>query len=517
MNPRVPASVPRPVFLLIAAAYLYAFPYFDALRSANELPRVLTTQEIVERGTFRLDARMNELGSRFDIAPTKDGHFYQNKAPGPSILAVPTYLVLKLFGFTSVRVSTWAFRVTVVTIPALIFLWFFLRLSTRFSPDVTAGRTALAAYAFGSPALPYGVLFMSHQPAAVCAGGAFVAAVTLVRGYQPRRRPLVAAAVGLLGGLSVMMDYQSFIAAGLVGLYLVLCSPRRLHDAALAIAGTVPPGLALAAYHTACFGGPMKTGYALSNPVHEQGFLGLVGPNLESFWYTLLDPSNGLLMLLPWSVLALVGAVAVLANRERRRAVGAEVGLCLVVLAAYLLFMGSLIPSFSRAGWCVGPRYMTVALPFLAWLAVPGFAAAGRWLATRVLSQAMVVSACVVFVTAATTYPHWPEQIRNPLYELVFPLLWQGYAVHSLGTLVGFRGIYSLLPLYALAAGLVLWLMASGTRTRYRYTAVAAFALGGVLIMGHRMFPTSGPYAERAYQFITSTWEPPPRAAGPPR
>src|SRR5215213_8132518 len=65
----------RRVFLLFALIYLYGFPYFDSLRSANELPRVLTTQEIVERGTFRLNARMSELGSRWDIATTPDGRY----------------------------------------------------------------------------------------------------------------------------------------------------------------------------------------------------------------------------------------------------------------------------------------------------------------------------------------------------------------------------------------------------------------------------------------------------------
>jgi hypothetical protein len=137
--------------------------------------------------------------------------------------------------------------------------------------------------------------------------------------------------------------------------------------------------------------------------------------------------------------------------------------------------------------------------------------------ATRFLAQALVVSACVVFVTAATTYPHWPEQIRNPLYELSFRLLRDGYAVHSLGTWVGLRGIWSLLPLYVLAAGLVLWLLASPTRPRHRNTTVAAFALGVVLIMGVGMFPLTGPYADQAYRFVTSTWEPLPRPSGPNR
>ena len=43
-----------------ALVYLYAFPYFAGLKSANELPRVLTTQELVERGTIAIDARLGE-------------------------------------------------------------------------------------------------------------------------------------------------------------------------------------------------------------------------------------------------------------------------------------------------------------------------------------------------------------------------------------------------------------------------------------------------------------------------
>ena len=507
----------KTVFLLLALVYLYAFPYFDGLRSANELPRVLTTQEIVERGTFRLDARMGELGSRWDIATTPDGHFYQNKAPGPSLLAVPMYLVLKLFGFTSLRVSTWAFRVTVSALPAALFLFFFYRLSARFSNDEMARRSALAAYGLGSPAVPYAVLFMSHQPAAVSAGGAFVAAVSLVRAQVVPNRPLRAGLVGLLAGTSVMMDYQSALCAAAVGIYLIACSPRRFHDGALAALGAAIPGGALAAYHAACFGSPLKTGYSLADPVHAQGFMGLVGPSKQAFYHTLLDPSNGLLVLMPWVVLAPIGFVAVMAVRESRRRVGAEALVCFVVLAGYLLFMGSLVPVFSRAGWCVGPRYMTVALPFVAWLAVPGFALAERLVVTRILTRALVVASAVVFLAAATTYPHWPEDIRNPLYELVFRLLWNGYAVHSLGTLVGLRGLWSLLPLYLFAGGIAFWLMSRGSRNGTLITALA-FVLGAGIIVGQRSFPRTGPYADRAYHFVTSTWEPlPPPPPPPPR
>ena len=87
--------------------------------------------------------------------------------------------------------------------------------------------------------------------------------------------------------------------------------------------------------------------------------------------------------------------------------------------------------------------------------------------------------------------------------------MWQGYAVHSLGTLVGLRG--DLLAAALVHACRRAGALADGerTRTRYRYTTVAAFALGALIVTGHRKFPMTGPYAGHAYRYITSTWEPP--------
>jgi hypothetical protein len=512
--PVAPVALALPLgrrsLLLFAVVYLFAFPYFGQLRSANELPRVLTTQEIVEHHTFRLDARMRELGSQWDIAHTPDGHHYQNKAPGPSLLAVPAYLVLKLFGWTSVRASTWAFRVTTVIAPTIMFLFLFYRLAGRFSPSEPARRLGLVAFALGSPAMPYTLLFMSHQPSALWAGSAFAGAVVLARDEVVPRRWLVAALVGLAAGLSIMMDYQSALAAALVGIYLLVRSRRRVQDSALALLGAALPVVALLAYHKACFGGALHTGYASADPVHQKGFLGLVGPSLDAFYFTLVDPSNGILVLAPWVVLAPIGFVAIMASREARRRIGAEAIVCLAIVAGYLLFMGSLVPVFSRAGWCVGPRYMTVALPFFAWLAVAGFGLAERWLATRVLTRALVMASVVIFVTAATTYPHWPENIRNPMYDLVFRLLGHGYAVHSLGTLVGLHGLASILPLYLFVAAFTFWLLGWGSR-RTKLATAAAFVLAAGIVLGHRAFPRTGPYIERAYGYITATWEPRPR------
>jgi hypothetical protein len=62
-------------------------------------------------------------------------------------------------------------------------------------------------------------------------------------------------------------------------------------------------------------------------------------------------------------------------------------------------------------------------------------------------------------------------------------------------------------PLYVLALGVMVWLLARGPKRSW-LTAVLACALGAGIIAGHRAFPLTGPYSERAWGFVTRTWEP---------
>jgi hypothetical protein len=488
----------------IVLAYLYPFPYFAELRSANEMPRIYLTQEIVDHGSFRLDARWAELqrGSTFDVSVTPRGR-YANKAPGASFLAIPAYLALKAWHAVAGGAPTgaevaWAFRVTAATLPALLFLPLFLGLARRFTAGAeTPARTALVAYALGSLAYPYALLFYSHALAAACAGGAFAVAVELGRG---ERRPRWALAVGLLAGVAVLADYQAIIAAAAVGVYLLLRAPRRAWLAAL---GAVPPLALLAIYHQACFGSPFRTGYSFApDPAHRLGFLGIVGPNATAFWQALLAPDNGLVTLMPWVLLAMVGAVAILRDPARRRAVGAEAVVCAAVAVAYIVFLGSLVPEFGRGGWSVGPRYLLPALPFLGWLAAAGLAAAESRAAFRVGARALVLVGVVIYVVAASTYPHWPTAFPNPLYQVSFRLLGAGMAPHSLGTLVGLRGLASLAPLYALVVVLVF------TQLGRVREIVLALLLAAAVVAGYRGFTPSQPVAPERWQFIERTFEP---------
>jgi hypothetical protein len=495
-------------FLCFAVIYLYAFPYFDKLRNANEMPRLLLTEQIVDRGVLYLDGRLGHLGSGNDLSVGPSGKQFANKSPGPSFVGVPVYAFAKLFGRPTIRTAMWALRVGAIALPSLLLLPFLYRVTRRFSDDENARRAALAAYALASPVVPYSILLYSHVLAAACLGGGFAASVYLARG-RPRRPWLVALFAGLLAGMAPAMDYQATLAAPLIWLYVLVRARPRLRNAALFAAGALPPLVGLLAYHKLCFGSPFRISYSLGvDTAPKKGLLGFIGPNWDSFYNVLFIPANGLVVLAPWVILALVGAIAIFASRRLRLRMGPEALVCAGIVTVYVVFVGSMLPYMARGGWSAGPRQLVGMLPFAACLAVVGFELAGRLLATRVLAYGTVLSSAVVFFAAATTYPHWPDSLKNPLYELSFPLLRQGYAVHSLGTWVGLHGLWSLVPLYLLAFGLAAYLLVRFVRRRWLVLALACVLAVGIVASYSRL-PRTGGYADRAWGWAVATWEPP--------
>ena len=97
--------------------------------------------------------------------------------------------------------------------------------------------------------------------------------------------------------------------------------------------------------------------------------------------------------------------------------------------------------------------------------------------------------------------------MANKLYELVFRLLYRGFAVHSLGTWLGLRGLWSLAPMYLLILGLTLWCLGRSGRRPWLTTTLAV-VIGVAILVSYRGFPLTGPYADRAYAWITAIWEP---------
>jgi hypothetical protein len=347
---------------------------------------------------------------------------------------------------------------------------------------------------------------MSHMLATVFVGLAFAFAVPLGRRTLHGRRD--ALLVGFGCAMGVMMDYQASIAAAIIGLYVLLLGARRFRNAVFMTLGALPAGLALAAYHKAAFGSFVKTGYSFGvDRSTMSGFMGIIGFGKEALSSTFILPSNGILVLAPWVVFALVGGIVIASRRAWRKRIGPEAVVCGLIVLAYLAFLSSLLPYMARGGWCVGPRYMTVAMPFMAWLAAAGFAAARRFRLTRLLAFVLVLGSAVVFVVGSTTFPHWPDRLANPLYDLIFPLLGRGYAVHSVGHWLGLPGAWGIAPLYLFLLIAILGLFGL-LRRRAVPALVVTCGLAALMIAGYRAFPKTDTKLISPWPMIHAVWEP---------
>jgi hypothetical protein len=262
----------------------------------------------------------------------------------------------------------------------------------------------------------------------------------------------------------------------------------------------------LLVYHWRAFGHPLRTGYEASTTFahfHQRGFLGMDELRWEAFVGSTVAPDNGLLFLCPMLLLALPGFVLLARRRERwTLAVTASIAVL------YLLFLSSL--SFWRGGWQVGPRYVTVMLPFVmvpVAVAVAAADRAGGWRGALAWTGAiaLITTSIVIYSLSAALFPHYPESFKNPVHELVLALLGQGYAPWNAGWLIGLRGAASLVPYLAAVAALVA--IAAVPRRERLLPGVAGVALAGVILALYGALPGGGAPARRSYARIT-TWMP---------
>lgn len=480
--------------IAVALAYVYVFPHFPRIHSANELPRVYLVKSIVDDRTFAIDREVARWGGTADISPY-GGHQYANKAPGASFVAVPVYAAVEaVAGEPSLATTLWLCRFVAGIVPSVIFLWLLWGFLERFTPDPDVRRLVLVAYALGSMAMTYSLLYYSHQLAAVCIASAWILALDVV---DRRRGVRAMIAVGLLAGAAPLVDYQAAFAGVPIAAYLIARMwrwPRRELAAALGLAAAAAaiPIAALLAYHARCFGSPWRTGYDASQTFahfHQHGFLGITKLRGEALYGSLLRPDNGLLALAPWWLFAIPGAV-VLWRRGERGLVASMVGVAVV----FILFVSSI--NFWRGGWGVGPRYITEMLPFLLPLVAVGIAALrDRPLVLGAAAGTIVVGIAIYTLTTAT-FPYWPDSLRDPLYEVTFRLIRDGAYAPNAGRALGVAGLAGIAPWFALVAGLA-------ARSLARVASVRGLALatvvGAAILAGYGLVPHGGPHAERAY------------------
>ncbi len=477
----------------IAVAYLYVFPYFPGIRSANELPRVYLVQSIVDDHTFAVDRGVQTWGTTVDVSPSQ-GHQYSNKAPGASFLAVPAFALVRLFATPGLAASMWLCRVVGGVVPTLLFLWLLVGFLERITPDLAVRRLVAIVYALGSMAMTYSILFYSHQLAAVCIASAWMLALDVA----DRKRGLGAMALaGFLAGYAPCSDYQGIFAALPVAIHVIWrmrAWPRRELAKAVAVAtlAALPPILLLLGYHATCFGSPWRTGYDASETFanfHQHGFLGITALRASAFYGSFLSPDNGLLTLAPWLLLAGPGAVFVW-RKDRAMALA-----CLGAIVVYGLFISSI--NFWRGGWGVGPRYITELVPFALPLVCGAIAAWRDKPRLLVAAAGLMLVGIAIYVLSSGTFPYWPEVFKNPFFELTLRLWRDGVAPPNLGSVLGVGGALGLVPYLAVAFGVVGWAI---NRLAGWRVLVAAVLVALAILAAYSLFPRGNP--QRSYEWV---------------
>jgi hypothetical protein len=214
----------------------------------------------------------------------------------------------------------------------------------------------------------------------------------------------------------------------------------------------------------------------------------LTRPHADALWGSLFSADNGLFTLAPWWLLAIPGTVLLWRRGHRAIAI-----LCASVAVVMVAFVASL--TFWRGGWSIGPRYITVMLPFL----LPPVVATVAALRSRPLALGAVagtmVAAVVVYSASMMTFPYWPDTLRDPLYEVTFRLLGDGVVAPSLASACGISGLVGMAPFIALIAGTTGWAIVRVAGWRGLASAVV---VGAALVGALRLAPHGGAEADRA-------------------
>jgi hypothetical protein len=453
------------LFLVLLACYVYFPPRWA---DWNQNSRLNLTLAIVDDRSFQIDRFVANTG---DYAKY-NGHYYSDKAPGTSFLAVPVYAVVRpvlqmapVQRFIERLGSSAAFGETLrpdggglatekvyfalvlmivsfatVAVPSALLgvvLYRFLELFGL----ATGWRVMVALiYGLATPAFPYSNAFVGHQQVAALLFGSFWLVFLIGRQRLSLRWMLV---VGFLLGWTLITEYPAALIIAGIGLYAIIILPDRRWIVGAALAG-IPPLALMMAYNYAIFGTVLPVGYKYSElwqAEHQSGFMSLAGPNREALWGITFSVHRGLFLLAPVLLTGLAGFVAWWRAGIYRR----ELAVCIWAVVSFLLFNGSSV--MWSGGFGVGPRYLVPMLPFLAF-GMGAFLA--MWGARWQARVALVITGgwSLLNVWAQTIGGQsFPQYQPNPLLDYSLPELAVGNVARNLGMALNLSGWASVLPL----------------------------------------------------------------------
>jgi hypothetical protein len=487
MTPRPELSARRTAVVLALTLFV-SYAYFYTAGGWNQNSRFALVRAILEERTLQIDSYKEHTGDR----ALWNGHFYSDKAPGQSLLAVAPVAIARVGSRAmgveprSMREVIWTSYVATVSTAALLTIAAALGvywLSLVWGASRRAAVLATLAYGLASPAWSYATLFIGHGVTAGTLMLAFLCALALP---VSRRGPLLAWVSGLLCGFAVLSEFPAAVPVALIVVFAGVGLYTRRKDDAPRLLGYVIGGGALVAlllmvYNASAFDSPFRLGYGSEDnsegvAMLERGLFGITRPSLHVIYEVLIGPYRGLLPLAPAFFMAPLGLAWLARARDRRW----PILIAAAIALAYILLNVSY--HFWEGGWFVGPRHLLPGLPFLALGLAP------VWDHGRALGRASLLAAVLwgigINLVVVSTTPQPPSNVMSPVSELMWPAFTEGdlslnhqsyvdfgadpdrmrhnpdgHAAWNLGELIGLRGLVSLVPLLLVWAIAARWLL----------------------------------------------------------
>ncbi|MBM4310943.1 MAG: hypothetical protein FJ119_08370, partial [Deltaproteobacteria bacterium] len=276
-------------YLRLFIFFFITYAYFFQGGGWTQNTRICLTRAILHERTFIIDAcREDSKDQYFEFVNTgdwafRDGHYYTNKSPMLSILAIPGYAlgealmrrILPDDPAAQVLGASYLATVTTVALSGALLCVLMLHLLHRFF-GFSPGRSLALVLIFGT-----GTLFFGYSTAFYCHSvSAFFCMLALVllmhiRHGNSHHSPLKAALAGAAASMAVLVEASTLYLMPCFILYLASC-PRGARLSVLFLAACVPGALFQIYYNWVCFGGPLASSYAHANPavmVYEHGRL----------------------------------------------------------------------------------------------------------------------------------------------------------------------------------------------------------------------------------------------------
>lgn len=452
--------------MLLFLIMLTVYSFFVQYPNVNQNTRFNLMRAIVHDHTVSIDRYHENTVDKSYF----NGHWYADKAPGLSFVAMPAYLALLAIqpvndpavwiGYPMYVVNAFAVALPAALLVVLVFRW--LR---QVSGSEQTALAVAVVFGLGTLALPFATLFFGHMTSAFFSFAAFYVIWRLNAHRQPlsltkrgehlspekseehgEGRWLLLA--GLMAGLAAVVEYPNALIAALLAIYaLAMMADRR--RVIFYLAGLLPPLLLFMAYNMAAFGGPINLSYFYSPTVQTLGLNKTRLPTLAGLWSVTFGP-RGLFLLSPVLLLAIPGLGAMFRRPNLRREA--------VLFSLITLGFGTLACLYyDQLGGVPGPRYLIPCLPFAA--ASIAFTLP-RWRTPFVVLSAVSVA---MMLTATVANPMAPMNVANPLLDYWLPALVRRQVVPTTVYLrFGLRSAASLAFLVAVLAigglGWVAWL-----------------------------------------------------------